>query len=62
MRKIITENYQLVYQSRGKCEIYWNTDVSKNLFIVLYFTYVNFLNFDEIFKIKICYEKFKLKY
>ena len=28
--EIITENYQLVYQSRGKCEIYRETGVSKN--------------------------------
>ena len=28
--EIITENYQLVYQSRGKCEIYRDTGVSKN--------------------------------
>ena len=28
--KIITENYQLVYQSGGKCEIYRDTGVSKN--------------------------------
>ena len=28
--EIITENYQLVYQSRGKCEIYRDTAVSKN--------------------------------
>jgi hypothetical protein len=30
--EIITENYQLVYQSRGKCEIYRDTGVSKNKF------------------------------
>ena len=28
--EINTENYQLVYQSRGKCEIYRDTGVSKN--------------------------------
>ena len=28
--KIMSENYQLVYQSRRKCEIYRDTDVSKN--------------------------------
>ena len=28
--EIITENYQLVYQSRGKCEIYRDTGVFKN--------------------------------
>ena len=28
--EIITENYQLVYQSWGKCEIYRDTGVSKN--------------------------------
>ena len=28
--EIITENYQLVYQSRRKCEIYRDTGVSKN--------------------------------
>ena len=28
--EIITGNYQLVYQSRRKCEIYRDTDVSKN--------------------------------
>ena len=27
--EIITENYQLVYQSCGKCEIYRDTGVSK---------------------------------
>ena len=27
--EIITENYQLVYQSRGKCEIYRDTGISK---------------------------------
>jgi hypothetical protein len=27
--EIITENYQLVYQSRGKCEIYGDFGVSK---------------------------------
>ena len=26
----MSENYQLVYQSRRKCEIYRDTDVSKN--------------------------------
>ena len=29
--EIITENYQLVYQSRGKCEIYRDTGVSKKV-------------------------------
>ena len=29
--EIITENYDLVYQSRGKCEIYRDTGVSKNM-------------------------------
>ena len=28
---IITENYQLVYQPRGKCEIYRDTGASKKL-------------------------------
>jgi hypothetical protein len=28
--EIIIENYELVYQSRGKCEIYRDTGVSKN--------------------------------
>ena len=28
--EIITGNYELVYQSRGKCEIYRDTGVSKN--------------------------------
>ena len=28
--KIITENYQLVYQSRENCDIYRDTGVSKN--------------------------------
>ena len=28
--EIITENYQLVYQSRGKCEIFRDIGVSKN--------------------------------
>jgi hypothetical protein len=28
--EIFTENYELVYQSRGKCEIYRDTGVSKN--------------------------------
>jgi hypothetical protein len=27
--EIITENYQIVYQSRGKCEIYRDTGISK---------------------------------
>ena len=26
----MSENYQLVHQSRRKCEIYWDTGVSKN--------------------------------
>jgi hypothetical protein len=30
--EIITENYELVYQSRGKCEIYRETGVSKNIY------------------------------
>jgi hypothetical protein len=30
--EIITENYQLVYQSRGKCENYRDNGVSKNKF------------------------------
>ena len=30
--EIITENYQLVNQSRGKCEIYRDTGVSKIYF------------------------------
>ena len=29
--EIIKENYHLVYQSRGKCEIYRDTGVSKNI-------------------------------
>jgi hypothetical protein len=29
--KIITGNYKLVYQSRGQCEIYRDTGVSKNI-------------------------------
>ena len=29
--EIITGNYELVYQSREKCEIYRDTGVSKNL-------------------------------
>ena len=28
--EIITGNYELVYQSRGKCEIYRDTGASKN--------------------------------
>ena len=28
--KIMSENYQLVYQSCGKCEIYRDTGISKN--------------------------------
>ena len=32
--KIMSENYQLVYQSRRKCEIYRDTGVSKNLLFV----------------------------
>ena len=31
LQEIITGNYELVYQSRGKCEIYRDTDVSKNV-------------------------------
>ena len=30
LQEIITGNYELVYQSRGKCEIYRDTGVSKN--------------------------------
>ena len=30
LKEIITENYELVYQSRGKCEIYRDTGVFKN--------------------------------
>ena len=30
---IIIENYELVYQSRGKCGIYRDTEVSKNIFL-----------------------------
>ena len=30
LQKIITGNYELVYQSRGKCEIHRDTGVSKN--------------------------------
>ena len=30
LQKIMNENYQLVYQSRGKCKIYRDTGVSKN--------------------------------
>ena len=30
LQKINTKNYELVYQSRGKCEIYRDTGVSKN--------------------------------
>ena len=30
LQEIITENYELVYQSRGKCENYRDTGVSKN--------------------------------
>ena len=60
--EIITENYELVYQSRGKCDIYWDTGVSKNIYHVLnYFhkttlqvrTHLHsFLNF--IFSMKFC--------
>ena len=32
--EIITGNYQLVYQSRRKCEIYRDTGVSKNRFVL----------------------------
>ena len=34
LKEIITGNYELVYQSRGKCEIYRDTGVSKNTSIV----------------------------
>ena len=34
--EIITENYELEYQSCGKCEIYRDTGVSKN--ILIYFS------------------------
>ena len=30
LQKIITGNYEIVYQSRGKCEIYRDTGISKN--------------------------------
>ena len=29
-QKLLQKNYELVYQSRGKCEIYRDTGVSKN--------------------------------
>ena len=29
LQEIITENYELVYQSSGKCEIYRDTGISK---------------------------------
>ena len=32
LQEIITGNYQLVYQSRGKCGNYRDTAVSKNIF------------------------------
>ena len=35
--EIITENYQLVYQSRGKCENYRDTGVSKKGNGIFYF-------------------------
>ena len=37
--EIITKNHELVYQSRGKCEIYRDTGVSKN-YILIAFTQV----------------------
>ena len=33
--EIIRENYELVYQSRGKCEIYRDTGVSKKTLYVV---------------------------
>ena len=29
LQEIITRNYELVYQSRGKCEIYRDNEISK---------------------------------
>ena len=31
LQELSQENYELVYQSRGKCEIYRDTGVSKNI-------------------------------
>ena len=42
--EIITGNYQLVYQSRGKCEIYRDTGVSKNNDKIYKDTKFNFSN------------------
>ena len=36
--KIMSENYDLVYQSRRKCEIYRDTGISKNTILLCFIT------------------------